>query len=115
VSGGLRPVGDVPDDYRPGELVRWLRRVDESLTALNDTVVVRAVYEVQRREQDNRITELALRHAEDRADWKARIDGEHAARERWQAGMVNRMWWLAGLAATLAIAVIGVIVSIVTK
>lgn len=99
-------------DWHPGELRRALERVENALAALTDKVVVQAVYEVEQREQNNELRQLALRQAEDRAEHRAAVAKESGEREAWQAGMVSRMWWLAALAAGTFVTVLGVIASI---
>lgn len=99
-------------DWHPGELRRALERVENALAALTDKVVVQAVYEVEQREQNNEIRQLALRLAEDRAEHRDALAKENTEREAWQAGMVGRMWWLAALAVTTFIALAGVVAAI---
>lgn len=99
-------------DWHPGELRRALQQVQRTLEALNDKVVVRAVYEVEQRGQDNEIRQLANRLVEDRVEHRDALRKESAERESWQAGMVSRMWWLAALALGTLVTLLGLVASI---
>lgn len=99
-------------DWHPGELRRALGRVEDALRVLSDKVVVQAVYEVEHREQNNQIMQLAVRQSEDRTEYRAALTKESAERESWQAGMVSRMWWLAALALGTLVTLLGLVASI---
>lgn len=101
--------GGGEDDFHPGELARSIDRMEKTLERLEAKVVVQSVYEAEKRETNNIVNQLALRVAEDRARFEAGLAKEIVDRERWQAGMVNRIWWLAALVVTTAIAVVSLI------
>lgn len=65
-------------DMAPGEIVRWLQRIDKAITDLPEKLVSKERYELEV------------------GDLKRRFDS-----------FVNRSWWLAALVVTTGLAVIG--------
>lgn len=88
--------------YTPGEITRWLTRVELAIGGLRNDVVIRAVYEAERREMERDIADLKVGAEKDRA----------AALLRHER-LVNRAWWLVAGLAGLALTVVGLVLTVV--